>query len=521
MSFWEQFKEEEQRRKGEGRKQPPGWWKQALREFPETGMATEKASECVRGEHAISLDVWNGRPYMPYQAGRWDQVLRADKKYEVIPAHKAHVAQRPGLVMVRHGLRNRRMFAQLRPFKFRELGLDVKAVYGVEDEGVFNGISKHAHPAADVHEHLEDGFRDAELWSTRRFWGETPQEHLANRHDSPVVGEHAHRRSWKPHEQKEHGGEPLPRPTTAQEMVDRWHTHYEFAKYVYPKGEGRAKGVDVHPMAWPLLKRGGDVVYFVLEGLLKNDAVLSAGAAVVNVGGVALWEDKNLEWLARAYFERFGLVVVVPDSDWCDNDEVWSQARLLQATLQTYGVKVVVAAPPAKCADGERNWCNHLTRAGGRLPDEGHKNGVDDWLASGGTLAELVVEEGVEMAASWNDWENKHEFQLWQQRQAFERNRAVLALLRRLARSDGRVAVSHRQLADALGIGKSAVGEAIKALIVENQLVKEEPPAWYKGPPHYRPLSAYRVLAPLERQVVRTRLGDYLAKQKLSPKNTP
>ena len=141
-----------------------------------------------------------------------------------------------------------------------------------------------------------------------------------------------------------------------------------------------ARRIDIHPLAWPLL-RGAEVVYFGIEGCLKADSILSAilregqKASVFSVPSVSLWHAKELEKFAGQYL-RGKTVIIVPDSDWVNNDKVIAQARLAEYFLrEDCGVRAYVAAPPLN-------------------PDRtvNHK-GVDDFLGAGGKLAEMTVME--------------------------------------------------------------------------------------------------------------------------------
>jgi hypothetical protein len=81
------------------------------------------------------------------------------------------------------------------------------------------------------------------------------------------------------------------------------HMHRRAAKYVFPpsgtfevdgivyksKLSNYAARVDIHPYARSLF-RGADRVFFVIEGCLKGDAVLSAGGPVLSVPSVTLWD---------------------------------------------------------------------------------------------------------------------------------------------------------------------------------------------------------------------------------------
>ena len=162
------------------------------------------------------------------------------------------------------------------------------------------------------------------------------------------------------HLRKQHGGLQVEGPHSHTKRVKVRHTHY-------------ADRIDVHPDAVGLLVSEG-VVYFVIEGCLKADAILAAGGAVFSVPSVTMWPAPELSAFINQYLTE-KTVIIVPDADWVSNPLVINQARLCQTFLLRSGVPVVhVAAPP-------------LTHNG--VPTKG----VDDFLGpdSGGQLADLLV----------------------------------------------------------------------------------------------------------------------------------
>jgi hypothetical protein len=143
---------------------------------------------------------------------------------------------------------------------------------------------------------------------------------------------------------------------------------------------GVAMRLDIHPWAAERLE-AAEVVYFVIEGALKADSILSyiidhcLRASVFDVPSVTLWEANELRRFMREKL-RGKIVVVVPDADWSKNDLVAEQARMCALYLRNIGgLETYIAAPPA---DSE-----------GDYP---HK-GVDDFLGAGGRLENLHVLE--------------------------------------------------------------------------------------------------------------------------------
>lgn len=106
------------------------------------------------------------------------------------------------------------------------------------------------------------------------------------------------------------------------------------------------------------------------EGFVKSDSMTAAGVTAVAVDGVYGWRSggetvPGLETLARPgrWFS------IVCDSDIDTNPRVASAMFRLAATLRREGAKVRILHPPTL----------------------GPKAGVDDYLAGGGSLDELVV----------------------------------------------------------------------------------------------------------------------------------
>ena len=182
------------------------------------------------------------------------------------------------------------------------------------------------------------------------------------------------------------------------------------AKYLFLPNSNEAR-IDVHPRALEMIANA-ERVFFVLEGALKNDAVLSAGEAVFSVPSVTLWRSKEdkansfratmLQEFARQYLQG-KMVFVVPDADWVGNPMVDWFALLVRTYLrEALGYdKVYIAAPPVEFyeATGEK--------------------GVDDWLGTPGRawakknaiiagIDGLVIrgkEPGPEVLRSWPTWD--------------------------------------------------------------------------------------------------------------------
>jgi putative DNA primase/helicase len=145
-------------------------------------------------------------------------------------------------------------------------------------------------------------------------------------------------------------------------------------KYVAPSGSWNF--VDALPDALGTLASDAEV-WVSAEGPIKADAMTSAGALAVSMAGVWGWRSqgepvRGLETLAR--WARWWHVVC--DSDFTTTSDVPLAVCRLGAHLRGLGGKVRILHPPG---------------------DE--KVGVDDWLAWGGTLDDLVQVSANQVAA--------------------------------------------------------------------------------------------------------------------------
>lgn len=476
------------------------WHERAVDEHPHLTKFTDEAVSEIFARRKIADDVWHGRAYVPYHAGDVEAVLHAEPRFagSEFARYRSWLAgvvnQRPGLVMQRHALPGTEAIsAQLRPFRFRDVDptFDVKA-YGVaEDDGVWRRDHYHDHYRKLQTYHTEracmvinvDSHRfdpNAKPWtqpkkSTHEY---AVEAHVNDQHDGkapPLYEVHEHPSVDLRHITKAHDGK----------RIRYRHNHPEHAKYLYTPGEDASR-IDVHPMAWPLIERGGRVCYFALEGLLKSDAILSqdytgplTGTPVVDCGSVTLWDDRTpvlyegaaifaLDWLARRYLSRFGRVVIVPDSDAIGNRMVMTQARELADRLSNADCTPIVALPPAKCGHTcpPEHWNRPIGKVHGEdiyLPDPTHKNGIDDYLGGGGKLRNLAAQKTVTTTKTEPDIARRRVDQ-------FERDTDVLEYLRRVCSDDGIVVTSLRKIGTGVGRDASNVGPAIKSLEAQGLL---------------------------------------------------
>lgn len=159
-------------------------------------------------------------------------------------------------------------------------------------------------------------------------------------------------------------------------------------KYEQPKGAGLR--LDCNPLARPSLPRP-DVPLWFVEGEKKADALVSAGQCAVSMPGVTAYKSRN-EFGGTTFNADFDyitfkarLVRIVFDSDAATNPHVNRAEAMLAEHLRRKGATVIILRlPPA---------------------DDGAKQGVDDYLAAGhdiDDLLELVDENARLLSMSFN-----------------------------------------------------------------------------------------------------------------------
>jgi hypothetical protein len=140
---------------------------------------------------------------------------------------------------------------------------------------------------------------------------------------------------------------------------------------------GYARRLSSHPMGFARIA-DANVVCFALEGCLKEAALVSAGEATFSCPSVTLWNAPEFPGFVANHLAG-KLVLVIPDSDAWENDAVIRQSLLAVDALRTYGADAEVAIPtpePKACA-------RHGAKSGA-------KRGVDDFLADGGRVEQMV-----------------------------------------------------------------------------------------------------------------------------------
>lgn len=229
-----------------------------------------------------------------------------------------------------------------------------------------------------------------------------------------------------------------------------------------------ARRIDVNPLVW---LNGGfepaERVFFVIEGCIKADAILTAllhagqPPAVFSVPSVSLWEatypliddegdDENYggeltgfssyigdELAAFAHAHLLGkLVCIVPDADAHTKDEVMTQALLCRSKLRQLGARAEILLPPNE-----------------RL-DQGIK-GVDDYLGKGGGTLDGLVWYRKEPPShpELADWLTAHRGARRWRADALQRAVDTLTALATHAGSNGEYSASVRLLARATSRG--------------------------------------------------------------------
>lgn len=305
----------------------------------------------------ISDEVIAGRGYIAYTAG---DVTPVQEAYRALPSagSKATMTrwakQSDGILIVRHappGLGVAEPFPEMRP----EVAIRTRRTTHIHPEerttepavnpATERPLSqRHVHSAVAMRKHIE------------KTKGLTNPHCGVNRED---VHEHWHEAKYL--------FPPSPRFSKTVTWIDKDGISQSRTYRVKDPTTNYAKRLDVHPHAIPLI-RERQRVFFVIEGCLKADAILSQGEAAFSVPSVTLWDAPELAAFATEYLlGKF--IVIVPDADWQRNGAVITQALLARTFLRRLGMEAVVAAPPV---------------------DSGHK-GVDDFLAGGGAVDDLIV----------------------------------------------------------------------------------------------------------------------------------
>jgi len=269
---------------------------------------------------------------------------------------------------------------------------------------------------------------------------------------------------------------------------------------------GPGNRLDIHPSCRDLINRTGVPVIFV-EGVKKADAILSAARAagvealVVAVMGVCNWMSDGEPILDMFEIPVEGRrVTILFDSDMLRNPKVQDGSDRLAKHHEGRGADVYMTYLPDQ--------------------DDGSKNGADDFLANGGTLAEMRLltrrydpadfervrlsrdeKLGAAVGYLWLRWREDNWMQFvgdaerpnWQRgHTARDTKEALNELAPRIGKLDERgivIEVGLRRLAEMAAKSAPSVNSALKHLEADGQL--EILPAEDKEKPR-----RYRLLVP-------------------------
>lgn len=237
-------------------------------------------------------------------------------------------------------------------------------------------------------------------------------------------------------------------------------------KYAFPPGEGSASRMEAHqdPQNIKNLTEGNGRVYFVMEGQIKADAVLSQvkkedpKAAVVSVPSVTAWNEKEVAWATDKYFKGRD-VVLIPDADGVTNDAVVKQAKTLQGRMLNGGAgTVTVASPPLiKNKRGQLEVEDIWYPTGVK---DGRK-GVDDHIGLGkGTLGDLTFNDTPRPKFDLSKETGTKKLRS----NSVKNAETTLEALSDLAGENGTGRISKKAISKTTGLPESSVHDALKTL---------------------------------------------------------
>jgi hypothetical protein len=464
-------------------------------------------------ERGISEEVAQARGYVWYTA---DDVTAVQAAYADLPqaALKATMTRRAksregrngkreivpidgGLLIVRHvppGLGLPPVFAEMRPDEAIKTTRrfhahpDVRSVEILHPNGGRLGRRDIFDPTTEaMRRHIENehGGVNVQVGHWYQQWAKylfppTPKVWVEYAHDHDEdFGDNELERAW--HIRRRHHD---------CAVVGR-HTH---ARKIKDSNENYAKRIDVNPLGVDLFA-DADHVFFAIEGCIKSDAILTAilktgrKASVFSVPSVTLWDAPELLTFALKYLVG-KTVYIVPDADWRaekNRGAVISQSLLCRSLLRNKcGLDAHIAAPPG---DG--------------LPEI---KGVDDFLAAGGELDDLIViDRRVGRLRRTNDG------------RALKRNDEILEALSLHADEAGIFSPTLKKLARVIGTSPKRVERSVLALerhgyvsVVAGSLMLER--NWYvEGYEafNFAEKPTIEIMPELRAETTATRLGDH------------
>jgi hypothetical protein len=507
-------------------------------------LGRDNYKEAVFTSRAVAADVARDRGYRQYLAGETRVVLGVDFRLDEDRDWFASAMKAGGWVMPKHApmpdhpVFGWRPFAQLRPdhplkprrVTHRHSGLMHRHRDAAELAGRKGRCwCGEVHLYKPIKRRIKDDRPDRPEWVTRTDWYQPPygaEDRL--RHERSlcewadvnverIIREQFGVRVKVLDERvREDGTRQVLLPTghlhpdTGDQVVPvgKIHTHLDWAKYLYVKGEGGAQRLSTHP--WMLRDNFAapeGLFFFVIEGTLKLDAVVSAGWPGIESGSVTLWDAYDEDPVdegagAIGYHELADFATrhlegvptaIVCDSDWSENRLVREQVDKAVRVLRDAGVDAVGCAPPP---GDPLNW----TFEDGTVLYK--KQGVDDYLAA-------------EKKARRHDLLLDMPIRLTETTEAMERHAkrssdrsdgqaTDLSLLHELigdAGTDGLVSYNRGSLAERMGRDPRRVDDSRDRLLAEGALsfvashIRERPGTWVTRPALYRLADDLRPLA--------------------------
>jgi hypothetical protein len=226
-------------------------------------------------------------------------------------------------------------------------------------------------------------------------------------------------------------------------------------------------------------------VFFGIEGCIKADAIgtqiLRTGKAgyctVVSSPSVTLWGSPELEDFIQTFLkdipESNGRplpeITIVPDADAYNDDHVLvrQQALFFRTYLRRKGLNAKIAAPPSCDFKGMHSKCV----AGAKCK----ANGVDDFLARGGHLEELVVLERELPVNAFDAWALEQKFKYRHRDDRIRNERLFLEGLALHGQDDGTFTGWLPQIAKVTGLGRSTVYDIAHRLIDAGAVLTNKP----------------------------------------------
>jgi hypothetical protein len=445
-------------------------------------------------DRGIDEDVRDRRPYIRWTAEDIGLVVEAYK--DLNRGQRAYMArlahQQNGLVIVRHGIPGTpHIYPEIRPDAKVKTGPPIRHWHGSAEppqEAYEPGVRLIRRGTKSYRDHItKEGEEHARVEAVHEHPDlakyvfppsgtcEEPWTHNHNKGKSAGYYKE-HQDALQRHLKKWHAD-----PDAIEWHEDGTHTH---GRSVKDNSDSLARRIDVHPWVWPMLPEA-ERVFFVIEGCLKADALLSQGEVVFSVPSVSLWEAPELEAFACRYLIG-KMVIIGPDADWLHNPTVIAQARFCQAFLNRLGIRAFVAAPP-----------------------QDTQKGVDDFLGAGGKLDDMDVLER-RPPINLAEWMAM----MGGRKDRRERDAKVLSALATHANAKGEYSASLQSLSRAIDYKKMRVSRAIRtleatgAIMIDGDLTTRK--SYWSGQLEWKETPTITILPELRAEDVQMKLGQLL-----------